>query len=189
MKTNKTIFGIAASVILATSATSVSGQIYQVINLDENGDGYITPSEPFPYTVATEPISGIATLEYTLPFAGVAGDLLLEQPDSSQISDVLRFDGESDVYFFADVYSGPSQLADVGLPPSYISPNVTVIGTAIAGGYSYTYIPTSSEPGYKVAGPVAYQIITEVPEPSAMMMGGLGGLLLLLNSRRQAKRG
>lgn len=191
MKTFKTLLGIAASIgVLTVSSTSVFGQA-QIIYMGENGSAYITPSLPFAYTVATEPVSGKATLEYTLPFAGVAGDLLLTEPNSSQISDVLRFDGNSHVYFFSDLDAGQNQLADVGLPSVYISPNVTIAETGTEGvATSALYIPSAGQPGYKAAGPVAYQIISDVPEPGTAVLGGLcSGLLLVLNSRRQAKRG
>ena len=192
MKTIKKTFGIAACVgILAVSATSVFGQVGQVIYIDENGTAFITASQPFPYTMALEPDSGITTLEYTLPFAGVAGDLLLQEPSSSQISDVLRFDGNFHVYFFSDTGLGQTLLADVGLPPTYLTPQVTIaeLGTEGVSTYAF-YIPTSGEPGYKSAAPgTTYYILSDVPEPSVMMLGSLGcGLLLLLNSRRRAKR-
>ena len=193
MKTFKNALGVAAGIaILAASATAVFGQVGQVIYMNENGSAYITASQPFPYALAPEPNSGITTLEYTLPFAGVAGDLLLTEPGSSAISDVLRFDGNFHVFFFSDLDPGQSQLADVGLPPlPYLTPNVTLSESGTEGVLTYVYYtPTSTEPGFKSAAPgTTYYIVSDVPEPSVMILGGLGGgMLLLLKSRRQNKR-
>jgi hypothetical protein len=192
MKTIKKNFGIAACIgILAASATSVFGQIGQVIHIDEMGSAYITASQPFAYTVAPEPNSAISTLEYTLPFAGVAGDVLLTEPGGSLISDVLRFDGNFHVYFFSDVPAEGTDLADVGLPSAFLTPNVTIPELGPEGGFQYAYYtPTSTQPGYKSAAPgTTYYIVSDVPEPGVVMLGSLGGgLLLLLNLRRRAKR-
>lgn len=192
MKTFKKTFGIGACVgILATSLTSVFGQIGQVIYMDEDGNAFITASQPFPYAVATEPDSGISTLEYTLPFAGVAGDVLLTDPGGSRISDVLRFDGNSHVYFFSEVEPGQTQLADVGLPSTLITPNVTIAESGTEGVSTYAYYtPTSAQPGYKSAAPgTTYYIVSDVPEPSVMMFGSLGGgVLWFLRFRSQVKR-
>jgi hypothetical protein len=193
MKTFKTLFGIAASIGILTvvSSTSVFGQA-QIIYMYENGTAYITPSQPFSYAIAVEPNSGIATLEYTLPFAGVPGDVLLQEAVGGPLSDLIRFDGNGHAYFFSDNADGIDSLADSGLPTVF-SPNTAgpFLETGTEGGFQdYLYLPTANQPGYKVAGPVAFDFISDVPEPSTMMLGGLaGGLLLILNSRRQAKRG
>ncbi len=194
MKTIKKTLVIGACIgMFAASATSMFGQVGQIININENGSAYITASQPFAYIAsALEPISGMSTLEYTLPFAGVAGDVLLTEPGSSQISDVLRFDGNYHVYFFSDVEAGQSQLADVGLPTIFQANNVPIAESGIEGLSTYAlYTPTSVEPGFKAAAPgTTYFIVSDVPEPSVMMLGSLGGgLVLLLNMRRRAKHG
>ena len=187
MKTIKKTFGIAACIgILAASATSVFA-FGVILTIDESGNAYLTPSQLFPYTMGTDPISGMNTLEYTLPFAGVAGDVLLQEPGGSQTSDVLRFDGNFHVYFFSELEAGQAQLADVGLPAAFITPNVTVAESGTEGAFTYAnYTPSATGPGANPG--TTYYIISEVPEPSVMLLGGLGGgLLLLLNLRRRAK--
>lgn len=190
MKTFKKTFGIAVCIgVLAGSSASVMAQ-GAILTIDEAGDAYFTPSQMFPHTMATDPSSGITTLQYTLPFAGVAGDLLLDDPGSSQVSDVLRFDGNYHVYFFSEVEPGQSQLADVGLPSTYLTPNVTVSESGTEGVFTYAYYtPTAGEPGFKPAAPtMEYYIVSDVPEPSVMMLGSFGGALLVyLRSKRQAK--
>ena len=190
MNTFKKTFGIAACIgILAVSATSVFG-LGAILTMDESGNAYFTVGQPFPYSTGTDPSSGISTLEYTLPFAGVAGDVLLTDP-AGNLSDVLRFDGNSHVYFFSEVEPGQAQLADVGLPTVFLTPNVTVGESGTEGIFTYAYYtPGATDPGYKPAAPgMQYYIISDVPEPGSMLLAGLGGgLLLFLKSRRQARR-
>jgi hypothetical protein len=188
MKTFKFYTGLTLVIAGLLSATSGYGQLSQIIYLDENGNGYITPSQPFPYTIGLEPISGKSTLEYTLPFAGVPGDVWLQEAPGGPMSDDLRFDGNSHVFFFSDNSDGVDSLADVGLP-MLMTNNVAgpFLETGVEGGFqNYIYTPTANQPGYKAAGPVAYNIVSDVPEPGTLLFGALGsGLLLLLKSRRQ----
>ena len=178
MKTFKLICGVGSSfLILATLTNSAFGQA-QIINLDENGVGYITPSQLFPYTVAPEPVSGLTTLVYTLPFAGVAGDVLVDESSGNQLSDVLRFDGLGHVYVFSDNSDGVDSLADTsGLPPVILpNPAGPLVESGVEGGYQdVDYIPTPTEPGYKAAGPVVYHFISDVPEPGSLALILLGG--------------
>jgi len=175
--------------VIAASAMSALGQIGQVINLDEWGHGYITSSQPFPTNMAVEPISGIATLQYTLPFAGTAGDVVLQETVGGPISDVLRFDGQSHVYFFSDSSDGFDAPADVAQMPSLLlTPNVTFLEQGQEGGLQYImYTPNLGDPGFKAAAPgTSYYIISDVPEPSVtMLLGCLGGGLLFLKTLRR----
>ena len=188
--TSKLLVVVAAG-MMSVSATSVFGQ-GQIINLDEMGNGYITPVLPFPYTISEEPLSHIATLRYDLPFAGVAGDVLLQESVGGPLSDIVRFDGQFHVYFFSDGSEGITSLADVPVLPSPITPNLTFLEQGQEGGLQYIYYtPAAGEPGYKNLAPgTTYYIVSDIPEPSATMMLGCmgGGLLLLLALRRQAKR-
>jgi hypothetical protein len=190
--TSKFLVVIAAGVF-AVSATSVFGQVGQLINLDEMGNGFITPDQPFAHANVQEPLSAIATLRYDLPFVGIAGDVLLQESPGGPISDILRFDGASHVYFFSDGSDGIDSLADVAQLPNPITPNRTFLEQGQEGGLQYVfYTPLSaSDPGFKSAAPgTTYYVISDVPEPSVTMMLGCmgGGLLLLQTMRRQAKR-
>jgi len=187
MKTFKMICGVGASfLVLAALTNSAFGQL-QVITLDENGLGYITPSLPFQYNVAPEPVSGLTTLVYTLPFAGVAGDVLVDESSGSQLSDVLRFDGLGHLYVFSDNGDGVDSLADLsGLPPVILpNPAGPLVESGVEGGFQDVYyIPTANQPGYKAAGPVAYHFISDVPEPGSLAMILLGGGSLLVFRKR-----
>lgn len=187
MKTFKKTLGIAACIgMLATSATSVFGAPGAIFTLDEMGNGYSTSGAPLSFTLALDPLSGISTLQYTLPFAGLIGDVLLTDPSNSQLSDVLRFDGNFHVFFFSE--AGEGQLADVGLPTTFQANTFTVAETGTEGVSTHaSYVPTANQPGYNPSVPgLGYNIISDVPEPSAIILGSLGGgLLLVLRSRRQ----
>src|SRR5256885_11277424 len=89
------VFGFTSAV----AVTTAMGQVRPLITVDENGHGNITGT-PLPFTVSTEPLSGIATLTYFLPFAGVAGDVLML--DNFATNDVIRFDGQGRMWFFSD---------------------------------------------------------------------------------------
>lgn len=189
MKTFKTIFGIAVSVgFLAVSSTSVFG-LNVILTMDESGNAYVDPSQPLPYTIGTDPVSGMNTLEYTLPFVGVAGDVLLQEVAGGPLSDILRFDGNSHAFFFSDNSDGVDSLADVGLPSQILANNAgPFLETGTEGGFqNYMYTPTATGPGAVGNGTVyTYNIISDVPEPSIALLGVLGGgMLLLLGLRRQ----
>jgi hypothetical protein len=184
----KKTFGIAACIgMLAVSSMSAFAQFSSILTIDESGSAYLSPSQMFPYTIGTDAFSGINTLEYTLPFAGVVGDLLITDPSSSQVSDILRFDGNFHVFFFSE--TGGGGLADVGLPTALQANTATVAEIGTEGVSTYAnYTPTANQPGYKPAAPgMQYHIISDVPEPSVMILGTLGGSLLLFwRTRRQS---
>ena len=167
---------------LLLGSNTVFGQFSQIISMDEVGNAYIASDAPFPFAVTQEPLSGMSTLRYTLPFAGVAGDVLVNRATTGARSEILRFDGLSHVWFFSDAADGVASLADVASLPSPISPNVAVLEQD---GMAF-YLPGVAQPGYKDAGPVSYLVFCQaVPEPSTLCLAALGGgLLLFLRSRK-----
>jgi hypothetical protein len=187
MKTLKRTIGIAACVgMLAASATSVLG-FNSILTIDNIGDAYFTAGSPFPDAQAMDPESGLTTVRYTLPFAGTAGDVLLEESSGGPVTDLLRFDGADHVYFFStDGVGTPSYVSAL---PATGSPNQGPFVLQNLGAYlaDLNYSPTSGQPGYNPGN--SYELIVYVPEPSVMLLGSLGGgLLLFLRSRRQARR-
>jgi hypothetical protein len=195
MKMFKHLSGFGACIVFfAISLVTASAQIGggQIIYMYENGTAYITPSSPFPYNPsALEPNSGMSTLEYTLPFAGVAGDVLLQDAAGGPLSDVLRFDGNFHVFFFSDQDDPIPSLADVGLPAQLLANTAgPFVEQALGGGQmGVFYTPTANQPGFKAAAPgTMYEIVSDVPEPCLTALGGLSGVLLILKTLKRRFR-
>jgi len=178
------------------STTAVFGQLLQV---DEFGRGTFfqpgagTNALP-PAVIAVEPFSGIATLRYTLPFAGTAGDVvMLEPPLTNSITDLIRFDGQGHLYFFSDKEVSdqpPLDPADVGIPSILTQfPFVFIQEIGAEGQNGAAYFPVGG-PGFEPAFPgLQYSFVSDVPEPSALALSTMGGIfLLLLRARRIRKR-
>jgi hypothetical protein len=109
--------------------------------------------------------------------SGTDIDLMLLDPITAAISDIIRFNTTSPlsngtgslVFYSADV--GGGSLADVGLPSSFYANTVSILEGA-------SYTPVSGQPGF-VAGagaPVTYNITSPVPGP--IVGAGLPGLIL-----------
>jgi len=180
--------------MMAASTTPVLAQD-ALIFFDENGNsgGTFGPLGVSPH--ATDPLATggptfpTATLMYTLPFPVATGDLQLTEPGTG-ISDLVRFEGTS-IFFYSDIETQDViDLADVGLP-LLLTPTPSVIaetGPETNNGASWAPPPGSGLPGAPPAGfpaLVHYNIISDIPEPSSLLLTGLGSALLVaLRSRR-----
>ena len=194
-KYNKALFALGLTATVA--ATTALGQT-NIITVDEFGLGTFN-GNPLPSGIATEPFSGMATLTYTLPIAGVRGDIVLMEPPvaSGVVSDVIRFDGTFHLYFFSDFTPGsitdpPDSPADVGLPPNPLPPVLTFAETGPESGPNglFGYVPGPNDPGADPAGTaVSYNLISDIPEPGslALLVCGLGACGLA-NWRRKLRR-
>jgi hypothetical protein len=188
-----TVFSFAS----ALSSTAGFGQLIQV---DELGKGiFIQPgvTTPLPPAViAVEPFSGIATLQYTLPFAGTPGDVSMFDvgPNGNSTNDLIRFDGQGHLYFFSDKEATdvpPFDPADVGIPPLLTQfPAAVIQETGVEGQNGASYVPVAGQPGFdSTIGGLQYRFISDVPEPSALALSTTGAIfLLLLRARRITKR-
>ena len=183
---------LAVGVTAAIAATTAFSQNL-LIRVDEFGLGTINGNPLPPGVVATEPVSGIATMSYTLPFFGVPGDVVLGEPPGGVASDVIRFDGNSHLFFFSDVsLADPADSpADVGIPTPNAANTVSFLETGPEGGPNglFGYFPGINDPGYNTTGTVKYDLISEVPEPGslALLMCGLGVFGLGLRRRKLAR--
>src|SRR5439155_4206036 len=119
-------FAKVLAVIGFTSAITVAtglGQPGPLITVDELGNGNFN-GVPLPSFQSSDS-SGIVTLTYRLPFATVAGDVQLFEPNATgpnPLSDILRFDGFGNLYFFSEVEPTdvpPFDPADVFIFPQH----------------------------------------------------------------------
>ncbi len=194
MNTLKTSF--LATLVGVALVTSAAAQTNLLITVDEYGRGNYNGS-PLQSGMMTDPFSGMTTLGYILPFPTLPGDVVLVEagtPLAVAPSDIIRFDGQGHLFFFSDSspLDPPDAPADVPqLPPLLTQyPVVTLNEIGPEGNNGAQYFPLAGQPGSLPTGaPVQYNFISDIPEPASILVATLGGgLLLLLNLRRQAGR-
>jgi hypothetical protein len=180
------------ALISTLAATTTFAQ--PLITVDELGNGTYN-GNPLPSGLKADPFSGIVTLAYQLPFAGLPGDVLLFEPgpQTNVLSDIIRFDGHGFLYFFSErepTDVPPFDPADVNQFPSPVPglQSVSLQEIGPEGNNGASYFTAAALPGDDGTGTgVNYRFISDVPEPSAGLLTVLGGGLLLVLKRRQAK--
>ena len=157
-----------------TAAIAVTTAFSQpVITVDEFGVGNISGT-PLTSGMAVDPFSGLTTLAYTLPFAGVRGDVILEETPG-QPADLLRFDGNFNLFFYSDANAAnpadaPADI--VGGFPSFLPVKLIFSETGPEAGPNglFGYTPGPTDPGANTAG-ASYNFISDpVPEPSSLAL-------------------
>jgi len=182
---------LVSGFVSAIAATAAFGQIVPV-TFDENGNsGGAFGALPFSIVIP-DPVNGIATLSYALPFGVVPGDVLVNEIAGSPTSDVLRFFNNR-VWVFSENDGDPfPDLADVGLPPT-LQGNVAgpfpENGPEGNNGIAYFPPPGSGQPGDETpfgGPPVNYQFTSDaaVPEPATAAWGALGIAVACFARRR-----
>jgi len=180
---------LSAGMLLFCSIGSISAT---TITLDENGHG-TNGTTPLAFNPSgTNPVVPFQTpvLVYTLPFTGVAGNVLLIEPESGIPGDVLQFNGDGTVIFYSKIDSD-SALAERFSPPIFPFPvhnSVSLTESVSAGTDGAFYTPTPGQPGYDSSAPTYHfisDIITAVPEPGSISLLALGGAALLLGALKR----
>ncbi len=180
---------MSAGILLFCSTGSAT-----TITMDENGHG-TNGTTPLPFTATgTSPVVPFQTpvLTYTLPFAGVAGNLLLVEPETGTPGDVLQFTGSSTVIFYSDI-PGDGALAEKFSPPIFPFPVHNSVTMAESASGDAFYTPTAGQPGFDASAPT-YHLISDVtsavPEPGsiALLMLGCGALLATRRRRTGLSR-
>jgi hypothetical protein len=136
------------------------------------------------------------TLYYELPGIVVVGDLVLYEPTTGQVSDVLRFVNSYNpttgpkgrVYVYSDMEAGETnpELADTRIPYDFLSLSVRTDEQGTENGWNgivYTPNNVTDMPGYMTGYGVTYTFTSDVPEPATIGILGLGALSLLRKRR------
>jgi hypothetical protein len=194
------ILAIVGSLSL-TGETGALSQLSASFEFDESGNGYLSGPDLLPqflpFTMATEPISGMTTLRYTLPayvngvpFQPASGTLYIYDSSGSELSDLIVFDTQY-LYFFSQLEPGETpELADVPELPTIIYANPEATGNALeidlgGGNMEANYVSLLGGPGSTFARIVDYTFISsEVPEPGAGAIITVGLFLMLKRRRR-----
>ena len=181
---------LVVATVSVLSITSVFAQ--SLITVDENGNGNINGT-PLGWTVGADPGPGglSSVLIYSLPFAGLQGDVGLFDADVGATLDYIRFNGDGTLIFYSDNVDGFDALADTPSPPfSFYSNLVQIneVGTEPNNGAFYTPVPT--QPGWNPSDPTYHFISDNVPEPGTLLafVSGFAGLAGTLKRRILSQR-
>jgi len=208
---------LLACLAVAAFSLTAGNQVFAqgnnpIITLDEAGHGTLVfpggPPTILPFAMQPDPGPGglTSTLTYNLlgPPALVAGDLIVLDPGTFTLSDIIRFNPSgtggvasypaSVVFYSALAGSGETpQLADTGFPTALYTNNLTIFETIGPSGDHFTYTPTAGQPGFVAGFGVTYNFtssVAAVPEPGPLALSATAGLVgvgaSLVRRRRRA---
>ena len=174
-----------------TSAVAVTTGLGQpgpfVLNFDELGNMTLNGNPGPPGVLQPDPSSGLLALSYQLPFPGNPGDILLIDPQNFLVSDLIRFLGNGQLFFYSlKDDNSPPDPADVPVLPNPINPNIAFFeqgGIEINNGL-FNYVPGPGGIGGDPSNPT-YNFLSDVPEPASAVLLGLGLLGAVLAWRRR----
>jgi hypothetical protein len=162
------LLGAIALLVFAITG-SASAQGFSVsITVDENGNSRFTTTAGFdsamPFSLLTDPgPTGLANaLTYSLfsPPGLVAGDVVLLEPGTQVVSDLLRFNASQScsgslgcLVFYSDNTDGSDALADIGFPTGRYTNLVTFTEVGLEGDNGFVYTPTAGQPGFVAGAP------------------------------------
>jgi hypothetical protein len=192
-------FAVGVALLLAPQARA--GLIFVV---DENCNGFYTQNGGPITTIlcrtdVTDPLNGDEPLTYFLPAAASALSGDLEFVDSKGKSDLIRFIGNT-LLFYSDAEAFDPDKADVGVPAdrqpnAILGLNEVFLDDNLAAGIFY--VPTAGQPGFGPNGN-AYYLVSDtvsgydiralfVPEPPSgpLLAGGAGLIALFRLARRR----
>jgi hypothetical protein len=201
---------LAATVLLSATLNALA---LVTITVDENGHGDWNGAPLFPaggLANDTGPGGKPNALTYYLgnavpPFGQtignlVPGDLFIFESPGGPLSDLIRFRTGNPAFFtpaslvfYSDNSDGLDSLADIGFPTAFNSNTASLVEPGVEGGFQMIhYVPSPNQPGYvdDPASPghsyVAYNFISDVPEPTTSALIATFLLLSIGAKRRRA---
>jgi hypothetical protein len=177
-----------------TSLAQVPPNFFVDIFFDENCHGNFINSAgtnfALPCSLQNDPgpggLNNVPFFAISNPPGLIAGDLLITEPGTTMLSDILRFNPTlqgGGIFVYSDFELGEArELADVGFPTA-LSTNlltVTEVGSEFSNGF--VYVPLPGQPGNVSGVPqtlVTYHFFSDTPEPGtiALLVGGCAALL------------
>jgi hypothetical protein len=176
-----------APILLSITALAYADTFSVSITVDEQGHGTLTNTNGFNSTLSSslkaDPgpggLSSVLTYDLLHPPGLVSGDVLMLEPGSLVLLDVVRFNASNgSLVFYSDNIGGFDSLGDTFGPPSMFYRNTITINEIGPEGNNFAiYTPIAGQPGFVAGadGPVTYTLISDaVPEPSSLALFGTG---------------
>jgi hypothetical protein len=203
MRRCSSLIGLALAAWLATAPEVFPATI--TVTVDENGNGTASiPGSVFPLLSSLSPdpgpggLPGALTYSIAPPipsFTVVVGDVILSEPGTSPLSDLIRFNQNPNVpgtlVFYSDI-PPVDALADIGFPTTNYTNLVALAETGPEGNNGLIYTPTAGMPGFVPGNQVTYVFQSDVvPEPASIILGGISltmGVVYVWARRRRGTR-
>jgi hypothetical protein len=193
-----------AALALATGNPVFAQNPAIAYSFDEFGHGFVTSTGitlPYPGVLRNDPGPGGLPLALTYTLVGVpnvvAGDVLVLEPGGG-LSDLIRFNAAGtggdpgyppSLVFYSDDFDGSRYPLTSGIPTRIYSNVLSVqeitLGPGVEG---VIYTPSAGQPGFIPGFSVRYTLISNVPEPGSLVLGGLVSVIGLALVRFRRRR-
>jgi hypothetical protein len=204
MRRSLLAFLAVAALALATGNQALAQGPVVTFSIDELGHGtVVSPVGTFndPGVIRNDPGPGglASALTYSLlnPPSVVAGDWLILEPGGG-LSDLIRFNAAgtggdpgypASIVFYSDAADGSTYPVTSGIPTRIYSNVIAIPEVSLGNGTDgVVYTPTAGQPGFVAGFTVTYTIVSTVPEPGSLVLGGLVSVIGLALVRFRRRR-